>query len=296
MWVALPLIIAGCTREPANQGTTPVCCAAITIAAVDDFARNRIVYVGSGTQEDPYRIENLTIDGSRQDFALVIHDPAHHYQLISFTSSHPGTRGAIHATVASLYVQDVKLEGPTDFALVVESRSFSARNLLVDGAASALHLRVDRADIENSTFHGFRHYGLLIEGGRLRLLNSVFESQALSSIGVELNAAIESEVKRNRVRVGAACLTSNGAANVVELNRFEQCTSGVVLQPSSAQNSVFMNAFAPGVDAIDSGTQNVWNQGEQGNYWSDSIGEGVRQVPPNGTDYHPLGTPPEALP
>lgn len=109
----------------------------------------------------------------------------------------------------------------------------------------------------------------------------------------------------------SACVTLHLGAflNIIRGNLLEGCATGIHAsgpggpfpdQAQSFDNLIFLNSFQSNVNATDEGTNNRWDDGSVGNFWSDyagsdadgdGIGDTPHPVPPNGTDGFPLMTP-----
>ena len=86
--------------------------------------------------------------------------------------------------------------------------------------------------------------------------------------------------------------SANG--NTITYNDVASSSAQSVLVESSTGNFIHHNNFIDGGDKPydDSGT-NQWDDGAEGNYWSDYDGSGTKPyvIPPSGTDHHPLLNP-----
>ena len=80
-------------------------------------------------------------------------------------------------------------------------------------------------------------------------------------------------------------------ANVIAGNAFSSTTGEGAIVDEASGNQIYANTFADmGLAPFDDG-ENAWDDGSQGNYWSDYQGSGPYPVPPAGTDRFPLEDP-----
>jgi len=92
----------------------------------------------------------------------------------------------------------------------------------------------------------------------------------------------------------------NSSSNTLEGNTISYNTYGITTLTYSADNTIHHNNFINNVDQIirDPDSINIWSQNEQGNYWSDYMGEdtdgdgiGDTDIPHWNEDYYPLMRP-----
>ena len=87
--------------------------------------------------------------------------------------------------------------------------------------------------------------------------------------------------------------------NVISDNNASNNDCGIYLHNSSNNNTIYHNNFINNIDQVWSDSVNVWNDGDEGNYWSDytgqdRTGDGIGDTPyvididMNNQDNHPL--------
>jgi parallel beta-helix repeat protein len=136
--------------------------------------------------------------------------------------------------------------------------------------------------------------------------NSVTQSQ----IGIQLEASDANQVVGNNVfgtveAISAGVYPDSGTGidlyykadyNQIYGNNISNNGNGMDVWLDSSNNTICDNNFEKNqfgqVNLLsESGVSNFWNNGTQGNYWSDYHGQGTYVIDQNNVDYHPLTHP-----
>jgi len=125
------------------------------------------------------------------------------------------------------------------------------------------------------------------------------ESQSIPC-GIHLQVGPEGGGSNNTITGNSIEYCENGIGldyadnNVVKENTVENCSCGVYLGSGSSGNIVYHNNFIGNAFVSDAGS-NFWDNGCEGNYWSDYAGTdldkdgvGDTELPWSGVDYYPL--------
>jgi len=194
-------------------------------------------------------------------------------------------------------------------SLVGENRETT----IIDGSSSGRCIWVKSNDV---ALRGFtiRHGGVVnikVSGfnGTLIKDNTLLDIESYWGISVSLsfNNTIEGNTFRN---CGYGVFLESSSYNLIVGNTLVGNSYGIVLKtvayipelpppPSSNFNTVHHNNFVNnGAQAVYSGYGNVWDDGSEGNFWSnyggadlDGDGVGDTDIPCEGVDYYPLMKP-----
>jgi len=117
--------------------------------------------------------------------------------------------------------------------------------------------------------------------------------------GIGVHFCFNNKVEHNRLKTpgGYGILIDQGSDNVVDSNIAESNEYGIVLW-YGRRNRVYHNNFINSPCDVVEADENFWDNGAEGNYWSDYNGTdldgdgiGDTYLPWQGVDYHPLMVP-----
>jgi parallel beta-helix repeat protein len=174
----------------------------------------------------------------------------------------------------------------TGIALRTHSNNNTVNQNTIDHSAIAvnLHSWSDQNIVSNNIITAGRYSGIYLTNSSS---NSVFGNQ----------------IRDNLYSVPALCLTDNSTLNSFYENTVKNNSLGARIQYSS--NNIFRhNSFMNNSKQVEIlSSTNIWDNGSEGNYWSDYNGtdanhDGIGDTPyimdTNNTDHYPLMNPPSA--
>jgi len=122
---------------------------------------------------------------------------------------------------------------------------------------------------------------------------------ASSGIGISVHACGNNKVEYNRLEhLSLGIEITNSDDNVIRGNTAENNMIGIALWPGSQRNRVYHNNLINNPCDVVEAYENFWDNGAEGNYWSDYNGTdldgdgiGDTNLPWQGVDRHPLMDP-----
>jgi parallel beta-helix repeat protein len=137
----------------------------------------------------------------------------------------------------------------------------------------------------------------LVECSNTQVLSNTISSSAR---GIELHNSSENTIADNRIQTvtdTSLRLDNASHSNTVVSNTTTSSERGAFLDSDSWGNVLHHNNFLSNTIQAEDFGDNQWDDGQQGNYWSDYLGtdadsDGIGDtpyiIPPNGVDHYPL--------
>ncbi|MHA2394385.1 MAG: right-handed parallel beta-helix repeat-containing protein, partial [Promethearchaeota archaeon] len=244
------------------------------------------ICTGSGTPVDPYVIENYEIDGGGTTTCIdVLNSDAHFIiQNCTLFNSGIGTNPFYHAGIRFYNVSNAKLfhniiynHSRTGIRLYYECDNNNITNNYVNNSYCGIYLRDGCRDntILNNTSSNNTRWGIqfyinsdhnLVEGN---FLISNTEDGIQLNDGCDNNTIFNNTLNGNNLN-GIKFITSCNQNEIINNKVLNNLGTGIEIQSSCDTNLIYNNLISINtVQAQDSGTNNQWDNGTIGNYWSD---------------------------
>ncbi|MGV9103939.1 MAG: NosD domain-containing protein [Candidatus Thorarchaeota archaeon] len=240
----------------------------ITITSNEDF--ESLGFPGSGTEGDPYRIEDLSIDGN-DDYCIQIND-----------------------TTAWFRVQDCTFHGAWHaIELWNTSNGEVRRNNFTENHVGVVAVDSDNLEIRHNTINNGAR-GIWYENNEyLRTSHIDYNSITNQSLsGIAFSQTFFQAARYNNISHCSDGILIQWSEYVLILeNTITECDTGIWIH-SGESNEIRSNYLGHNSDdnAVDDGTDNDWNHtGLGGNYWDDYVSGGIYSIPgdANSVDYAP---------
>jgi parallel beta-helix repeat protein len=260
---------------------------------------------GSGTEQDPYLLEDLIIDGNTTDNCITIMNSEAYFEIIgcTLTNSRTGTNGAIYLYNASNAVisgnliannsHGIYLDGSSSSIVIYDNEIYgdtTGTGIVlwdVDGTIvssntikecwqgiwvyTANNTSVIGNEASNNLQNGViilqNSYHTFVSGNELEnnVLHGIYSIMSYESI-------IENNLMEDNQQTGI--YLENSDVNTITGNTIkDNDLYGVLITPTSDNNLFFGNYFINNTDnAVDNGVNNNWNNTVLGNYWDDYLG------------------------
>lgn len=272
---------------------------------------------GSGTEQDPYLLEDLIVDGNATDNCITILNSEAYFQIIDCTlsNSSTGTNGAIYLYNVSNGVvsgnliannsHGIYLDGSSSSIEIYDNEIFgdtTGTGIVlwdVDGILANVNTIEDcwqgvwvydanatsliGNEVSNNLQNGIivlqNSYFTFVSGNKLEnnVLHGIYSISSFDSV-------FENNTIRENHQTGIYLENSNDntiTENVLKNNDIY----GVSLSTGSDNNLLYGNYFINNSDnALDNGANNDWNNTAIGNYWDDYLGydmdvDGIGDIP-----------------
>ncbi|MGC8913007.1 MAG: right-handed parallel beta-helix repeat-containing protein [Thermoplasmata archaeon] len=253
----------------------------VKIDCDEDFLRTLCVLVGNGSNENPFLIENLRINGSGYGYCIYIGNTSMHFLVQNCTLVYGNDMGGI-----ILYnVRNGNLSGNTIRACengiyLLFSTSNQIERNKVNCSAVGLRLYLSDANrIERNSFSE-NLYGVYLWLGRENTIraNAIGEN---AEMGVALYSAITNTISENNIsHNGQGIYMYYSCQNVVDRNSFiENMGYGAYLDFGSKsniiKNNIFMGNNKGGLQHYDVENANSW---VETNRWLANTVTGVNET------------------
>ena len=276
---------------------------------------------GSGTEGDPYIIENVIINGSNSgnciyigyssEFFIIrnctVFNSGYGYdgiylnyvdngKIINNNCSFNGDHGIFlqgggnsnivsNNTVLNNRRAGIDLESFYDYCII-------SGNIISDNGQDGIILRqdCDNNTIQDNIIYNSGYHGIMLQGGSdNNIVKENLVSSSLYGIRVYGNSnynKIEKNTISNSYSNGMHIEESQ--SNIVKNNIIEEnLGSGASIDENSFSNFIYLNGFFNNnINAEDNGINNQWDNGTFGNYWDDYSGvdandDGIGDTPYN---------------
>ena len=262
--------------------------------------------IGNGSINNPYTIENITINGGGVDNCIRIEDTNDHFIIRNCTLVYSGDILTANAGI-SLYnvgngtIDNNKFYDHLKYALILETlcSDIKIQHNYIKNTTTGIRYydRCNNTLIYNNTILDTSSTGIYINqysNENTIFNNTIKNSQrgmylndGLSNIKIDRN--IIYNMSQNGLYFGAGVNYFN-----VTRNQIYNCSNTAFVCQGSGHN-IFLNYFYNNsVNAFEGGSSNSWDNGSIGNYWDDyegkdidddGIGDDYYLVPSSGTIY-----------
>jgi len=266
--------------------------APIYIDGNDAFTPENGVVSGSGTEDDPYVIEGWEIDATGTDFAI-----------------------RICGTDAWFHIRNCWVYGALTFGIVLhEARNGKVTNCIAEKTGNGVTLSgAENVEVIGNELRNNQHAGITLWGSRRNLIaenaiygNGLIEGPHGYGCGIYMDYSTENKIFANHVFSNHYGIFLGRAANnnVIVGNTFFDNAEGITLWDQLSDNHFYWNNMMfqtqKLVEDPNPSKENSWDNGSEGNYWSDysgwdSDGDGISDFPyrieGGGIDRYPLMRP-----
>ncbi|MBN1801822.1 MAG: PKD domain-containing protein [Candidatus Lokiarchaeota archaeon] len=228
---------------------------------------------GSGTFEDPYLIENITINAGGIGSCISIYNTREYFIIrnCTLTGSEKGSGYDLHA--------GIKLENVTNAMIIQNNCSYN------QGCGISIYpYCANNTIIENVANNNAEHGIFLVGTGNNSIEKNMIKNNIYCGIYLILswNNTILENMIINNFQYGTAL--SYSVNNVISKNAFNNNTiDGIHLFFGSDNNSLWLNTFVNNSNNAFDGGNNSWCRSFMGNYWDDYISSFYQ----NGTGMEP---------
>ncbi|UCC20367.1 MAG: right-handed parallel beta-helix repeat-containing protein [Promethearchaeota archaeon] len=237
-------------------------------------AKSAGICTGEGTLSNPYIIQNFEIDAGGSGDCILIENSLVYFIIRNCILSNSGSESGIklynvkngEITYNEATYCGAGIELSTNFPGVTSDIVISRNNLHNSGCGIQLY-GASNSEVIGNTINN-NDYGIYLSYGDY---NNISENVITdNSYGISSYANWDFESEYNTI-----------SSNLIQDNS----NFGVFLNDYVDLNYVFLNCFIDnGLNAYDEGSNNQWDNGVKGNYWSnytgsDTNGDGIGDVP-----------------
>lgn len=212
-------------------------------------------------------------------------------------AANPGDTIAVSEGV---YKENVLIK-KNDLTLIGKNRD----NTIIDGKKTSSSIRVDESNnikisgftVTNSGGAGTEYAGVTLYKAKGNIVSNINATGNFVGISIYMgssdNTVTGNEVKLNNAGKEAKGIFIYGSDNNKVLNNNVQGNPFGLYSDSGGSNQIYSNNFIDNnIQAYERSQKNAWDDGKNGNYWSDFTGSGAYKIQ-GGTaqDNHPLSSP-----
>ena len=233
-------------------------------------AKNAGICTGEGTYSDPYVIEDLVINGESSGSCILIENSDVFFR-----------------------IEDCNLYNSGDYPTAGIFLNNTNNGLLIDNDCSSNGSGISLQNSNNNTISGniasYNNYtGILFSSGDY---NTVSENTACYNgfYGIHLLWGTYNNISGNifsyNSQMGIRLWMFGVHDNLITANILKENQGYGIVFDSGYNNTIFLNCLIDnGLNAYDGGSNNLWDNGTVGNYWSnytgsDANGDGIGDVP-----------------
>ena len=280
---------------------------------------------GSGTFEDPYLIENVTIDGENSGSCLTIINSDKYFRIENCTVFNAGTAttdsgiyliSAGNGTLINnncsfnyrygirIYLSDNttvsgNIANNNSFGIYTQSSNNTiSGNIAINNKFNGILISTSHNNTISGNTANNNSYGISITSNNNIVSRNTAnnnKNHGINLVQSDYNTISGNTVKNNQDH-GIRLLSSNSttiSGNIIDNN----VNNGIVVTSNCEYNLIYKNHFINnGIHALDEGISNSWNSSITGNYWdnytgSDANDDGIGDTPHNfgtGIDYLPI--------
>ncbi|MFX1315248.1 MAG: nitrous oxide reductase family maturation protein NosD [Promethearchaeota archaeon] len=260
---------------------------------------------GSGTEEDPYMIKDLTIEVSGSIFALMIANSGVYFKIMKCTFHNAGGEGTaaliLLSTQNGVIFKNTFYGSNAGIALIGSENNVVQKNLCYENAVG-IYNQWGMFNIIKQNNCKNNYNGIVIESAHKTIIEqNECTGNGLSGIALvtenEDNTPKDNLIYANRVENNLLGIyLGNADKNDIFRNTVAQNAIGIMFDVGSQENTVYHNNIMNnGMQSVDyQPTTNNWHHPFmlEGNYWSDYTGldeneDGIGDTP-RGYDGYPL--------
>lgn len=239
---------------------------------------------GSGTQNDPYIIANLTINGMNSSSCIEIIYSKVFFRIEDctlFNSSSYTHDGGInlYSVDNGILINNIVTKNGWNYFRTFGMMLQSCNNITIFNNTVSKNSRgmnfagCYNITVANNTISNNTEDGIYLHGTNSTLLNNVIFNNSGSGIGLydSNNIVLNNTISNNYCGVYLAYANNNTISmNTISNNQF----NGIRVLYNSSNNLIFYNYLIKNSpNALDDASNNQWDNGKIGNYWSDYSGK-----------------------
>lgn len=251
---------------------------------------------GSGIWGDPFRIENVTIDGLGKDSCIKIINSYVPFEIKNCILYHASVGIYLDYTYNGFLLNNTCFENNIGIEFYKECNNISIVRNTLFGNSYGLYIRFCNSThiVENRIFENSEH------GIHLTIcINTIIEENDISKNYGGMGAILDVESERsiyigNRIQENLIGIFIGGSSNIlVTKNLFLKNTrGGLNASFCDLENLAYLNCFVSnGINAQDKGLSFNWDNGSVGNYWDDYVGKDSDRDGIGDTPYYVQGLP-----
>ncbi len=272
------------------------------------WARNNNLCSGSGTQDDPYIIQDLLINANDLDSGIIIENSVANIEIrnCKIINCKEDEYAVYLINTSNIILENIDCfttqKDPTNSPRTSSDNVYWG-NVASGGAYGFFFQDCHNNTVIYCTLYQCSKVGILLNGNCYEnniTLNNISES----NIAIFLNVSgYNNSITYNNMTYNNYGIKFDGNCdnNSIIGNRFENnYKNGINITTSSSNNTIFNNVFKNNtLNAKDDGFNNHWDNGSMGNCWDDytgldSDGNGIGDTPYNlvgnagSTDNYPI--------
>ena len=243
------------------------------------------ILTGNGAYSDPYVIENLVIDAGGSGSGILIENSDVYFRIENCTVNNSGNESDFEAGIALSNVSNGALinnnvsNNNAGIAIGFSNNNMISRNDAINNSFGIIITFSNSTNISENTA-SYNNFG---SGIFLMFSNSNVVSHNTAHNNSQDGITLD-EGNRNLIIWNTITQNKESGIDLVWDSNFNEITQnavnnsgeyGIYIHETSTENKVYLNCFNNTHNAYDDGSNNNWDNGIKGNFWSDYLGSDV---------------------